>query len=235
MVIGWAAAAIRAIMADRHRRRRPPPRRMTPIDPQEAIPVFVYGTLRRGQANHHLLREAHWGGEQRLPGARLHDLWPFPMAIATPDTAADAVQGELWWVDAATLARLDHLEGHPRLYERRRLALASGQRAWVYLGRPKQVRHSPVLAEGCWPRTLAGAVVGVGLGLLLAPWPTAVAAPTGCRAWQASRGEERIRLGNSLGAAHYLTKNHRLQISPAEAPLNLYRDSDLRRLCEERR
>ncbi|MEB3254794.1 MAG: gamma-glutamylcyclotransferase family protein [Synechococcaceae cyanobacterium] len=192
---------------------------MTPIDPQETIPVFVYGTLRRGQANHHLLRGAHWGGEQRLPGARLHDLGPFPMAIATPDTAADAVQGELWWVDAATLARLDHLEGHPRLYERRRLALASGQRAWVYLGRPKQVRHSPVLAEGCWPRTLAGAV----------------AAPTGCRAWQASRGEEPIRLGNSLGAAHYLTKNHRLQISPAEAPLNLYRDSDLRRLCDGRR
>jgi hypothetical protein len=71
----------------------------------EVIAVFVYGTLRRGQSNHHLLAGARWGGEQRLPGARLHNLGPFPMAIVTPDTAADAVQGELWWVDAATLAQ----------------------------------------------------------------------------------------------------------------------------------
>ena len=195
--------------------------------PPSAIPVFVYGTLRRGQANHHLLHGARWGGEQRLPGARLHDLGPFPMAIATADTAADAVHGELWWVDAATLERLDHLEGHPRLYERRRLPLDSGEQAWVYRGRPKQVRHSPVLAQGRWPAAL--------LALALAPWPPLLAAPPGCRAWLASHGEERIRLANSLGAAHYLTKNQRLQTSPEQAPVSLYRDSDLRRLCDDRR
>ena len=194
---------------------------------RQVIPVFVYGTLRRGQTNHHLLRGARWGGEQRLPGARLHDLGPFPMAIATADTAADAVHGELWWVDGATLARLDQLEGHPRLYERRRLPLASGEQAWVYLGRPRQVRHSPALASGRWPAVL--------LALALLPWPPVLAAPPGCHAWLASRGEERIRLANSLGAAHYLTKNQRLQTSPDQAPVGLYRDSDLRRLCDDRR
>jgi gamma-glutamylcyclotransferase (GGCT)/AIG2-like uncharacterized protein YtfP len=183
----------------------------------EVIAVFVYGTLRRGQSNHHLLAGARWGGEQRLPGARLHNLGPFPMAIATPDTAADAVQGELWWVDAATLEQLDRLEGHPRLYERRPLTLASGQRAWVYLGRPRQVRHSPPLPQGLWP-----------------PASTGAATTAECRAWLTSQGEQRIRLGNQLGAAHYLTKNQRLQTSPDDAPVTLYRPSDLRRLCDGR-
>jgi gamma-glutamylcyclotransferase (GGCT)/AIG2-like uncharacterized protein YtfP len=212
----------------------------------EVIAVFVYGTLRRGQSNHHLLAGARWGGEQRLPGARLHNLGPFPMAIATPDTAADAVQGELWWVDAATLAQLDRLEGHPRLYERRPLTLASGQRAWVYLGRPHQVRHSPPLPQGLWPPASAGALgiaLATAVAVTVAAVAVAVATPGAgagaattaeCRAWLTSQGEQRIRLGNQLGAAHYLTKNQRLQTSPDDAPVTLYRPSDLRRLCDGR-
>lgn len=205
--------------------------------PDGAIAVFVYGTLRRGQANHHLLAGAHWGGEQRLPGARLHNLGPFPMAIVGPDTAADAVQGELWWVDGATLAELDRLEGVPRLYERRRLPLASGQAAWVYVGRPRQVRHAPVLPQGLWPPQ-AALLAAIGLGAALVGTLAAVAAggagaasESDCRAWLSSRGDTRIRLGNQLGAAHYLTKTQRLQTSPDDAPVTLYRPSDLRRLC----
>ena len=209
-----------------------------------AIAVFVYGTLRRGQSNHHLLAGGRWGGEQLLPGARLHNLGPFPMAIVTPDTAADAVQGELWWVDAATLEQLDRLEGHPRLYERRPLTLASGQQGWVYLGRPRQVRHAPPLPQGLWPPASASAGAGAGalaIALVSAVVATAVATPSAfaaptadCRAWLTSQGEQRIRLGNQLGAAHYLTKNQRLQTSPDEAPVSLYRPSDLRRLCDGR-
>jgi hypothetical protein len=56
----------------------------------------------------------------------------------------------------------------------------------------------------------------------------------GCRDWRDSRGVERIRLGNRLGETQYLTKNQRLQTSPDEAPINLYRPSDLRRLCDDR-
>lgn len=164
------------------------------MDAETPIPLFVYGTLMRGQANHHFLAGSRFGGAWRMPGLMLHDLGPFPMAVATTDTAADSVQGELWWVDAACLARVDRLEGHPRLYERRQLPLEGGQRAWVYLGRPRQVRHSPLLPDGRWPR----------------------------------------RLGNSLGEAHFLTKDRRLATSPENEPVNLYRQSDLRRLCDGR-
>jgi hypothetical protein len=141
------------------------------------------------------------------------EVGPFPMAIATADADDDALQGELWWVDAATLEQLDRLEGHPRLYERRPLTLASG---------------------GALALALLTTVVATALPGGVAT-PSAFAAPTAdCRAWLSSQGEQRIRLGNQLGAAHYLTKNQRLQTSPDEAPVSLYRPSDLRRLCDGR-
>jgi gamma-glutamylcyclotransferase (GGCT)/AIG2-like uncharacterized protein YtfP len=219
MVIGIEGGEEAPIMAD---------------GPGGSIAVFVYGTLRRGGSNHAWLAGSHYGGEGRLPGARLYDLGPFPMAIVTPETAAESIEGELWWVDAAVLTRLDRLEGHPRLYERRQLPLACGRWAWVYLGRPRQVRHSPVLPQGRWPRA-GGAQLALALaltgGIGIAPVGATVA---GCATWRASHGVERIRLSNRLGAAHYLTKDKRLQTSPEDAPINLYRASDLRRLCDER-
>jgi gamma-glutamylcyclotransferase (GGCT)/AIG2-like uncharacterized protein YtfP len=108
--------------------------------------VFVYGTLKRGASNHAWLAGSRWLGEACLPGLVLHDLGPFPMAVL----GAGTVYGELYGVDAAGLARLDQLEGYPRLYDRQLLPLADGSRAWVYLGRPRQVRHAPVLASGHW-------------------------------------------------------------------------------------
>jgi len=115
-----------------------------PPEPLEL--VFVYGTLKRGQVNHHCLAAARWLGEAELPGLVLHDLGPFPMAVP----GDGCIQGELYAVDPAALERLDHLEGCPRLYRRQRLPLGDGRQAWVYLGRPRQVRHSPVLADGVW-------------------------------------------------------------------------------------
>ncbi len=109
--------------------------------------LFVYGTLKRGLANHRQLAGACFAGEATMPGIDLHDLGPFPMAIA----GAGCAHGELYRVGDSLLAALDRFEGAPRLYERRRLPLADGRQAWVYLGRPRQVRHSPRLAAGCWP------------------------------------------------------------------------------------
>jgi gamma-glutamylcyclotransferase (GGCT)/AIG2-like uncharacterized protein YtfP len=200
--------------------------------------VFVYGTLRRGQSNHSWLAGAHWLGEASLPGAVLHDLGPFPMAVP----GDGRVLGELYGVDAATLARLDRLEGHPRLYERCWLVLEDGRQAWVYLGRPRQVRFVPTLPDGRWPP--GGGPISVAVvracvwaaALLLIPPPPAPATDSLalCRAWLASHGPERVLLGNALGAAHYLTKDVRLRESEANQPVALYRSSDLQQLCRGR-
>jgi len=108
--------------------------------------VFVYGTLRRGEVNHPWLAGACFEGEGQLPGALLHDLGPFPMGVE----GNGLIHGEVYGLSARGLADLDRLEGHPRLYRRRRLPLADGRLVWVYLGRPRQVRHAPVLAAGRW-------------------------------------------------------------------------------------
>lgn len=55
-----------------------------------------------------------------------------------------------------------------------------------------------------------------------------------CQSWQNSRGLARIEVANSIGAAHYLTKMKRLQESDPAAPVSLYSESDLARVCSER-
>jgi gamma-glutamylcyclotransferase (GGCT)/AIG2-like uncharacterized protein YtfP len=117
--------------------------------PQERQLVFVYGTLKRGEKNHHWLEGASWQGEAELSGVLLHDLGPFPMAVIGEGTAI----GEVYAVEERGLARLDELEGYPRLYDRQMLTLNDGRHAWVYLGRPRQVRHAPLVVGGSWHTT----------------------------------------------------------------------------------
>ena len=111
--------------------------------------VFVYGSLKRGRVHHNQMDGCSWQGEAELAGLALYDLGPFPMAVATDDSNAH-VQGELYWVDREHLARLDRFEGVPRLYERQSWPLRDGRAAWVYVGRPRQVRHVRRIASGRW-------------------------------------------------------------------------------------
>jgi len=86
--------------------------------------LFVYGTLKRGCKNHHLLAGQTYVGDARTaPGCRLYDLGDFPGMVADiTDTVG--VTGEVWSVSAPALARLDAFEGVPEgLYRRERVTL----------------------------------------------------------------------------------------------------------------
>jgi gamma-glutamylcyclotransferase (GGCT)/AIG2-like uncharacterized protein YtfP len=227
--------------------------------------LFVYGSLKRGQRAHHLLRELPWLGQAWLPGACLHDLGPFPMAVL----GEGRIQGELYGVGETDLAALDRYEGAPRLYQRHWLSLEDGRGAWVYLGRPHQVRHVAPLASGCWlapsgPKplgaakwearatakvtfaALTGARTGARTGALTGALSLALVMAGGlrpiwafdtlgaCQSWQNSRGQARIEVANSIGAALYLTKMKRLQESDPAAPVPLYSEGDIARVCSER-
>ena len=111
--------------------------------------LFVYGSLKRGMANHGELRGATELGSTRLEGLALYDLGPFPMAIPSSEPGC-AIEGELYRVGPDQLARLDRFEGAPRLYQRQRRQLSNGSAAWVYVGRARQVRHSPRISSGRW-------------------------------------------------------------------------------------
>jgi gamma-glutamylaminecyclotransferase len=83
--------------------------------------LFVYGTLKRGGANHHFLDGQRFVGEARTaPGFRLYDLGGYPGLVARPDDH-DGVVGEIWSVDPAALVRLDALEGLGEGHYRREL------------------------------------------------------------------------------------------------------------------
>jgi gamma-glutamylaminecyclotransferase len=85
--------------------------------------LFVYGTLQRGQRNHHLLRDQSFVGKAVTePLYRLVDCGRYP-ALVEDAANGRPVRGELFLVDAVTLARLDVLEDAPHLYQLRPVRL----------------------------------------------------------------------------------------------------------------
>lgn len=112
--------------------------------------VFVYGTLRAGQSNHHLLKQAIWlGGCQLASGFRLYDLGAYPAAKKSLAGSTPLV-GEVYMVDGKTLTALDLLEEYPEVYTRERVETEYGQ-AWIYLYR-LSVARLPLLLHGDWCR-----------------------------------------------------------------------------------
>jgi gamma-glutamylcyclotransferase (GGCT)/AIG2-like uncharacterized protein YtfP len=108
--------------------------------------VFVYGTLLRGEVNHHLLAQAEYLGSHRTQACfSLYLLRAYPGAVRG---GATAILGEVYAVDHAGLRRLDRLEDYPSLYDRRLLATPYG-RAWIYLFRGS-VRDRPLIPGGDW-------------------------------------------------------------------------------------
>jgi gamma-glutamylcyclotransferase (GGCT)/AIG2-like uncharacterized protein YtfP len=71
--------------------------------------VFVYGTLKRGGENHHWIEAQRSVGPARTrPVYRMFDLGGYPGLVRHPQGVS--IEGELWDVDPAGLARLDVLE-----------------------------------------------------------------------------------------------------------------------------
>jgi gamma-glutamylaminecyclotransferase len=114
-----------------------------------ATRVFVYGSLLAGEPNHRVLeRPRLLAADVRTEASySLHDLGAYPAMV--PD-GEDSIVGELYEVDAATLAALDRLEGHPRFYKRTEVALIDGTTAETYLLPRTQVTGRPVVRGGSW-------------------------------------------------------------------------------------
>ena len=117
--------------------------------------LFVYGTLKRGHRNHYFLEHAEFVGPA-ITFRRAFVMWDvgFPMvAFVDPfrRSTGDRVTGELYFVDKPTLAECDHLEGHPRFYNREKTAVVYGDKvtlAWIYLRKPEdRGNHPKVIAE----------------------------------------------------------------------------------------
>ena len=120
--------------------------------------VFVYGTLRRGFGNYRRLLEGNsrFIGEAATPAEfTLLDLGSYPGLVRGGETA---VHGEVFEVDAATLARLDRLEGHPSFYERQGLTVQLGSetvQVQGYVLPESYRRRCDTIPSGVWGRVHA--------------------------------------------------------------------------------
>ena len=99
--------------------------------------LFVYGTLRKGQANHGLLKDARFLGNAKTEDR--YGLYVLPHGVpyaAHNGTQLVAVSGEVYSVDKVTLEAVDHFEGHPYVYMRREvpvvLECGIAKNAWMY-------------------------------------------------------------------------------------------------------
>jgi len=108
--------------------------------------LFVYGTLRRGGPNHALLAGARFVGAAATAGRHALFVDGIPYLAAVPEV--HHVRGEVYAVDAATLAEIDRLERHPAWYERRPVRVVLDDVA-------KAARREAGPAFGDAPATLA--------------------------------------------------------------------------------
>ena len=103
--------------------------------------VFVYGTLRKGHCNHHLLKDSHCYGvgcSEAWYAMYLKNGYPY----VTSTESRYPIVGELYSVHDETLVTLDKFEGHPRYYERREVPVIIGEKryvAWMYFRDPPGV------------------------------------------------------------------------------------------------
>jgi gamma-glutamylcyclotransferase (GGCT)/AIG2-like uncharacterized protein YtfP len=91
--------------------------------------VFVYGTLRKGGSNHHRMAGALKLGAGTVRGRLFHVDW-YPGIIL--DHAGNEIHGEVYVVDAETLAALDEFEGDAYARVRVEVAGTAAHDAWIW-------------------------------------------------------------------------------------------------------
>ncbi|MET0123497.1 MAG: gamma-glutamylcyclotransferase family protein [Candidatus Thiodiazotropha sp. 6PLUC9] len=108
--------------------------------------VFVYGTLRKAQVNHHLLASATYVGLYNTqPHYKMFHLRGYPGVVKGGGTS---IEGEIYQVDALTMKKLDRLEGYPHTYTRELIPSPWGM-VWIYLYRGR-VEGRTTISTGVW-------------------------------------------------------------------------------------
>uniref|UniRef100_A0A914EPQ5 Gamma-glutamylcyclotransferase family protein n=1 Tax=Acrobeloides nanus TaxID=290746 RepID=A0A914EPQ5_9BILA len=106
--------------------------------------VFLYGTLKTGEPNHHVLNNPDTGVHELIGIG--HTIEKFTLVIATQFNIpfllnepgkGHQITGEIYSVDEKKLAELDRLEDYPNLYKREKHSIKMINdevlHAWIYL------------------------------------------------------------------------------------------------------
>lgn len=114
--------------------------------------VFVYGTLKKGYPNHHLLEDgaAFLGERVTMPEFTMHNIHgAYPAVELHGETA---IHGELYSVTSDVFKDLDHLEGYPEYYNRCKVQLHGMEKsyAWMYYMEMDVLGQYDVIESGKW-------------------------------------------------------------------------------------
>ena len=119
------------------------------MNPNDPLLLFVYGTLKRGERNHHALVNAHYLNEScTSPDYLLVDLGPYPGMVEKPQEVF-SVQGELFEIPYKLIIELDKIEDAPFLFNLEPITLANGSKAFAYLYK-QSIAGKKILSEGMW-------------------------------------------------------------------------------------
>jgi gamma-glutamylcyclotransferase (GGCT)/AIG2-like uncharacterized protein YtfP len=120
--------------------------------------LFVYGTLRKNGTNHWQLAQASLlATDVRLPGYELFDNGLYPYAVAS-DRPGVGILGEIYGIDAPTLAQLDVLEGLATGHYCRVVDPTS--QAYIYLKADRRgLAQCPKIPSGDWQPAIRTKVV----------------------------------------------------------------------------
>ncbi|ABE51304.1 gamma-glutamylcyclotransferase family protein [Methanococcoides burtonii] len=112
--------------------------------------LFVYGTLKRGYVNHHLLERSTFVLETCTEKKfQILDMGDFPAVVK--DVPVSTIDGELFNVDDSTLSDIDAFEGE--WFSREEVVLQDSSIAWMYF-LSEYVSHEgcPSITSGTWQK-----------------------------------------------------------------------------------
>lgn len=116
--------------------------------------IGVYGTLRKGGHNHHLLHGAEYILSMHLSGYRMYSCGGFPVVFKEGKDYKGGIEIEVYRVSDAELQAIDRLEGHPEWYQRVVIGNLSitdtPDDLSIYIMGDESYRKNPPVHSGDW-------------------------------------------------------------------------------------
>ena len=102
--------------------------------------LAAYGTLRKGYGNYasYLLTATYLGTVTTLEKYRLVVI-DYPCLLPF-NGEGHQVMVNLFDIDASTLKKIDALEEHPMVYQRKKIEMSNGDITWIYF---RNINHQP--------------------------------------------------------------------------------------------
>ncbi|MBP1909109.1 gamma-glutamylcyclotransferase family protein [Methanolobus bombayensis] len=116
--------------------------------------IFVYGTLKKGDPNHKLLKGSSFVCSTQTAGNYVMiDLGAFPGVLKPEDISqmpVSAIMGEVYDISEQTLKELDYYEGD--WYYREKIRLKNGLSALMYFLKKIPPLNYQIITEGHWAK-----------------------------------------------------------------------------------